>query len=805
MDIFVPRTTCPDRNNPYYNRTYNVFARSGYGMWENKGNCFSGDTRAVTSLGILPLSELVGQEFEVPDLNGRWQAATCKCFGEADLWQVEVGDYKYRCTADHEWPTYSTNNRFEEWTRTDSLQPGQYLKYQFNSEVEYPLIADSVHHGFTYGDRWKSSEVHGQLDRREKLPDISEPAEYIYSFLVGYFAAEGSLDTEESTICVTSNNADELEQVKALFARIGIRCDLVHTYLTDGGTERIYVHELKIRNMCLTPSFFLNPYHKAKFVSKPKKRISLSQIKSVTPLEISENVYCIVQPESRSFTLDNFIITSNCTAYAYGRFSEIMGKECSLPTGNAGTWYGVNKSRGTYQCGQTPQLGAVCCWSYPNAAGHVAIVEKINPDGSIEISESGWNNGYFWMSTRRSPNWYSSSYNFQGFIYNPAVKGLTDTLSKFIEVAKLHVHESVDWVSSKTGIPKGSSWSAAFVLAVARETGNMVDKVVANTTSGFSMVFDGQLKGYGKLIESNPEPGDLVILVGYKLGIVVEVNNSRLTVVGGDQGTCVSEKFYKETTSKDIIGYYRPNWNTVNSSPINLTTYTPLYDELNDRHDATIREVGYLNSSMKPSLSTSNITLSMINYTTELNALHRLMYQNSSDNYAPDNTAEDANIGKLLTQSGSEATCVKTTTIPDSVKQTGIIRNYTNYSYFYGRWAGGTTQQKLADIWASKGKTQSRNIATIDGYYLVAMSSVFATTGDIVVVELENGDKFKAILGDSKGSDAGSKWGHLFGSAVDIIEWESIGNAQQGSTKLDLGTWAGQRVTKVYNYGPYLR
>lgn len=495
----------------------------------------------------------------------------------------------------------------------------------------------------------------------------------------------------------------------------------------------------------------------------------------------------------------------NCTAYAFGRFSEILGKQASLPTGNAGTWYGTNKSNGTYEYGQTPQLGAVCCWSKPSAAGHVAVVEKINSDGSILISESGWGSGYFWTSTRSGPNWYSNSYTFQGFIYNPAVKGLTDTLSSFIKCAELHVHETNTWVCNKTGITAGSAWSAAFVLAVAKETGNILDKVLYNSTSATVMITQSVLHNYGSLIEDNPEPGDIVILTGYKLGIITDVNKTRLTVIAGDQGTSLSTKFYKETTSKDILKYYRPNWTASDSSVLNLSTYVPLYDELNDRHDATIREVGYLSTSMKPSLSTSNITLSLVNYTTELNSLHKLIYQNSTASYTADESAQDANVGTLYRYDKSVATPTKTITIPSSVKQTGIIRNYTNYTYFYSRWASGTTQRKLADIWASKGRTQSRNIATIDGYYLVAMSSKFGTTGDIVVIELANGNKFKAILGDSKGSDAGSEWGHILSGAVDIIEWESIGNAQSGSTKLDLGTWAGQDVTKVYNYGQYLR
>lgn len=78
----------------------------------------------------------------------------------------------------------------------------------------------------------------------------------------------------------------------------------------------------------------------------------------------------------------------NCTWYAYGRFNEIAGKRCSLPTGNAQSWYNsyVGKK------GKTPKLGAVACFS-GGSYGHVAIVERIFDDEDILISNSAYNSG----------------------------------------------------------------------------------------------------------------------------------------------------------------------------------------------------------------------------------------------------------------------------------------------------------------------------------------------------------------------------------------------------------------------------
>lgn len=60
-----------------------------------------------------------------------------------------------------------------------------------------------------------------------------------------------------------------------------------------------------------------------------------------------------------------------------------------------------------------------------DGAGHVAVVEQINADGSIITSESGWGGFAFKRITRTNSNgrWgQSSAYKFRGCIINPSVK-----------------------------------------------------------------------------------------------------------------------------------------------------------------------------------------------------------------------------------------------------------------------------------------------------------------------------------------------------------------------------------------------
>lgn len=117
----------------------------------------------------------------------------------------------------------------------------------------------------------------------------------------------------------------------------------------------------------------------------------------------------------------------NCTCYAWGRFWEIGdpnndgSNRPTLPTGDAGTWFPSVVASGDYQTGQTPQLGAVACFSRNGGgAGHVAIVEEISSNGDITTSNSAWQSTFFYLSNLSASNGYNTSnYTFQGFIYNP--------------------------------------------------------------------------------------------------------------------------------------------------------------------------------------------------------------------------------------------------------------------------------------------------------------------------------------------------------------------------------------------------
>ena len=120
-------------------------------------------------------------------------------------------------------------------------------------------------------------------------------------------------------------------------------------------------------------------------------------------------------------------VLSNCVGYATGRFNEIIGSGACLYLGstNAENFADLAKSQGLTVKSE-PTFGGCMVWAKGktwngnDGAGHVAIVEGINPDGSIVTSESEFNHRPFVSRVRSGKNWgQNSTYRYIGCIVNP--------------------------------------------------------------------------------------------------------------------------------------------------------------------------------------------------------------------------------------------------------------------------------------------------------------------------------------------------------------------------------------------------
>lgn len=112
--------------------------------------------------------------------------------------------------------------------------------------------------------------------------------------------------------------------------------------------------------------------------------------------------------------LSNYYDWGWCTWHVFEQRAA-LGKPVSNMWGNANNWVNGASADG-FVVNNTPSVGAVA-QSYAGtngagAVGHVAVVESINGDGSITISEMGWNGTVGVVSYRTIPASQVSTFNY---------------------------------------------------------------------------------------------------------------------------------------------------------------------------------------------------------------------------------------------------------------------------------------------------------------------------------------------------------------------------------------------------------
>ncbi|SOC44534.1 LysM peptidoglycan-binding domain-containing protein [Salinicoccus kekensis] len=110
----------------------------------------------------------------------------------------------------------------------------------------------------------------------------------------------------------------------------------------------------------------------------------------------------------------NWYYWGDCTWYAFERRKE-LGKPVGNNWGNATNWAGHARSAG-YTVNNRPSVGAIIqAHAWTNNAwgmGHVGVVERVNPDGSILISEMNFGGGQGVKAFRTLSASQAANHNF---------------------------------------------------------------------------------------------------------------------------------------------------------------------------------------------------------------------------------------------------------------------------------------------------------------------------------------------------------------------------------------------------------
>ena len=136
-DVFVPRFNAPDGNDPnwintgYGGKNRCILSETSYAYNFPAGsvlpNCFTGDTKIITSIGTKPLIELVNMSINILTIGNIYRIATIQYFGIQSIWEVILSNgHSYKCTPNHRWVIYQDADTWS-FVETSCLRIGDVL------------------------------------------------------------------------------------------------------------------------------------------------------------------------------------------------------------------------------------------------------------------------------------------------------------------------------------------------------------------------------------------------------------------------------------------------------------------------------------------------------------------------------------------------------------------------------------------------------------------------------------------------------------------------------------------------------
>lgn len=328
-----------------------ILANRGLNKKDKKitySNCFSGDTRIWTKQGLKSLAELEGQTVKVFTKNGGWEDASIQCFGEQPVKKLILKRGKIQqeilVTGDHIWFVENDRKACKE-IKTDDLKPGmKLLTASSRCYRNYKPSPFGVAHGFFTGDGDHNSSnparrINICKGKEEMLeyympdtighsgevtticsmphffydkPPLDESPSYLYGWLAGYFAADGSID-ERGNCVISSCNKSDLEYVQDVMCVLGIPPYSIteQNRISNLTNKESIIYKVTIPSAYLNESFFILTKHRERFNSSARKPNRWT-VQEVTDIIDTIPVYCAVEPKTQSFTIEGNIVTHNC-------------------------------------------------------------------------------------------------------------------------------------------------------------------------------------------------------------------------------------------------------------------------------------------------------------------------------------------------------------------------------------------------------------------------------------------------------------------------------------------------------------
>ena len=320
-------------------------------------NCLSKDTKIITKEGLKRIEDVEGKFVDIMDGKGHWINSEIRNFGTQHLKKIVFtrnGSTKTTfATPEHRWIRRAYRSGYERdlssnvEVTTDTLLIGDKIPTILGQSIKSikHISPIGIMSGIVFGDGTINNNVAsvrlcGDKDRQllqhfdsfptyevdediivhhlpkyfKDKPSHDMDKGYLYGWIAGYFAADGSVK-ESGEIRLASANKENLEFVKSLCSTIGIATKPIISQ-NRKGINGVYsdMHSMGFIGSTLDERFFLIEKHRERFNSIKYKKVGNWKVLSIEDTDINEDVYCAVVPTTHSFVLEDNMLTGNCWA-----------------------------------------------------------------------------------------------------------------------------------------------------------------------------------------------------------------------------------------------------------------------------------------------------------------------------------------------------------------------------------------------------------------------------------------------------------------------------------------------------------
>lgn len=292
-------------------------------------NCFDGDEKFATKKhGVVKFKDAYGEFVDVLTLNGDYRRASVNCHGKQDLFKITFKPFGLRsnysfnkiATKDHRWI-------LSDGSITTNLKPGDVIKTNLrNIDINSQEYIEGFTHGLIFGDGTRhtyytkrqfirlcgSKNKHADIIRKSEyyhsetkcgndkiltfinsrnyknIPGV-ESEKYNRGFIDGWISAD-AWKKPSGSICLDTQDSNAANWI-----------------VENSGILGYFITGYSVDNRPTNYGKRSNPLHRISMTTKAVK-YKVSSIE----FEKTDNVYCVSEPTTRTFTLAGGIPTGNC-------------------------------------------------------------------------------------------------------------------------------------------------------------------------------------------------------------------------------------------------------------------------------------------------------------------------------------------------------------------------------------------------------------------------------------------------------------------------------------------------------------